>query len=260
MKQLEPIPYQTTAAPSTAAGHFLFPLRIPDLINKHDLFEHPHLDASKTSIEAMKRTNAHLWRQAMNKELASMQELSIWEEVQRSDIPPNTKPLPRKLVFTYKEQLKLKARLVIVGSSDTEQYDIAETFSSVAPPYVIRWFFAYTHKHKLDLFQIDIKTAFLHSTLSQEGYAFIPQGLQVWNQTTVLKLRKAAYGLAICPLLWFRMFTTELKCLGFMQSLREPCLLYRFASEEIVLVLVYVDDVLIATSSSLLMMQVVQSL
>ncbi len=224
-------------------------MRIPDVINKHDLFEHPHPDAPKTVTEALKRSDAELWRGAMNEELKSMEEFAVWEEVSRSTLPVGTKLLPWKWVFTYKEQMKPKARLVIVGSLDAEKYDIAETFSPVAPPYVIRWFLAYTHKHNYDVSQIDIKTAFLHSELPTIKYTFIPQGLQVNSPRSVLRLRKAAYGLAVSPLLWFRTFTMELKNLGFVQSLREPCLLYKSNSEQMALILVYVDDVLIATSS-----------
>ncbi len=52
----------------------------------------------------------------------------------------------------------------------------------------------------------------------------------------------------------------ELKCLGFRHSLRELCLLYKITSEETILVLVYVDDVLIATTSPVVMDRVVQAL
>ncbi len=255
-----PIPFQSDPTPSTKSGHFLFPLRIPDQVNKQDWFEHPHPDAPKTFTEAMKRSDAQEWKLAMDEELKSMQELHVWEEIQRSEVPPGAKLLPWKWVFTYKDQKKPKARLVIVGSVDTEKYDVAQTFSPVAPPYVIRWFLSYTHKQKFDVSQIDIKTAFLHSTLPQKRYAFIPQGLQTRSAQTILKLLKAAYGLAISPLLWFQTFTAELKTLGFVQSLREPCLLYRYTSDGYACILVYVDDVLIATSSHELTLNIIQSL
>ncbi len=173
----EPINFQTESTPSTLAGQFLFPLRIPDLANKHDLFEHPHPDAPKTTREALNRPDAILWRKAMDEELKSMKDLQVWEEVPRFSVPSGSKLLPWKWVFTFKDHIKPKARLVIIGSPDTEHYDIADTFSPVAPPYVIRWFLAYTHKHNYDVSQIDIRTAFLHSTLPNARYAFIPQGV-----------------------------------------------------------------------------------
>ncbi len=254
------IVFQSEPTPSTPSGQFLFPLRIPDLVNKHDLFEHPHPDAPKTTSQALKRPDATVWKKAIDDELKSMRDFQVWEEVSRSSVPSETRLLPWKWVFTYKEQMKPKARLVIVGSLDIEKYDVADTFSPVAPPYVIRWFLAYTHKHNYNVSQIDIKTAFLHSELPTAKYTFIPQGLQVQSPATVLKLRKAAYGLAISPLLWFRTFTMELKNLGFVQSLREPCLLYKRHSEQTALIIVYVDDVLVATSSPHLTSSIITSL
>ncbi len=256
----ESMAFQSDPTPSTPSGRFLFPLRIPDLVNKHDLFEHPHPDAPKTISQALKRPDAKGWKKAMDDELQSMRDFRVWEEVPRSSVPSGIKLLPWKWVFTYKEQMKPKARLVIVGSLDPEIYDVAETFSPVAPPYVIRWFLAYTHKKNYDVSQIDIKTAFLHSELPTAKYAFIPQGLQVQSSSTVLKLRKAAYGLAVSPLLWFRTFTRELQNLGFVQSLREPCLLYKRNSEQMALVIVYVDDVLVATSAPSITSSIIASL
>ncbi len=76
----------------------------------------------------------------------------------------------------------------------------------------------------------------------------------------VLKLQKAAYGLSVSPLLWFQTCTLRLKQLQFVQSIREPCLLYKISSEGSVLVLVYVDDILFAGSSPELIQQVISNL
>ncbi len=69
------------------------------------------------------------------------------------------------------------------------------------------------------------------------------------EKSNLLQLKKAAYGLAISPLLWFTTFVNELKKLGFCQSVREPCLLYKHSEPTITMVLVYMDDVLIAGNS-----------
>ncbi len=71
-----------------------------------------------------------VWKTVMDDELQSMKELQVWEEIDRASVPPNTKLLPWKWVFTYKEQLKPKARLVIVGSLDTEKYDLCNQMVS----------------------------------------------------------------------------------------------------------------------------------
>ncbi len=225
---------------------YLFSIRIPDKTNKQDLFQHPHPQAPKTYTEAIRRGDSTVWREVMNKELRAMQDLDVWEVVPRSQVPRGIRPLPWKWVYTYKDGGAAKARLVVIGSLDPEKYDASETFSPVAPPYTIRWFFALSHRHNYEIRQIDVKTAFLHSPMNRDKYTFIPKGLQVCENSNLLRLKKAAYGLAISPLLWFKTFTEELVKLGFTRSLREPCLLYKKSAESTTLVLVYVDDVLLA--------------
>ncbi len=224
----------------TLSPNLLFPIRVPDTVNKQDLFENPHPQAPKTFTEAMKRGDKSVWREVI---------LDVWDVVPRKEAPPGVRPLPWKWVYTYKENGAAKARLVVIGSLDPEKYDPEETFSPVAPPYTIRWFFAFAHRNNYEIRQIDVKTAFLHSPINRDKYTFVPKGLQVCEKSNLLKLKKAAYGLAISPLLWFTTFVNELKKLGFCQSVREPCLLYKHSELTITMVLVYVDDVLIAGNS-----------
>ncbi len=165
--------------------------------------------------------------------------------VPRSQALREIKPLPWKWVYTHKDNGAAKARLVVIWPLDPEKYDTSETFSPVAPPYIIRWFFAFSHCHKFHIRQLDVKTAFLHSPINKEKYTFVSKGLNICEKSNLLKLKKAAYGLAISPLLWFRTFTSELKNHGFHQSLREPCLLYKKSVTTTTVVLVYVDDLLL---------------
>ncbi len=251
------IPYQNKATPSSQTAQFLFTLRIPDPTNKQDIFEHPHPQAPKSFTEVQRRPDSQQWKTAMDDEIRSMEEFGVWSPVTKNDVPRGTNLLPWKWVYTYKENMKPKARLVIIGSSDRQKYSIDQTFSPVPPPYVIRWFFAYAHYHELTLYQIDIKTAFLHSVLPQTRFTHIPKGVSTDENTYALKLNKAAYGLAVSPLLWFKTFTSELLTLGFTQSIREPCLLYKTESDSCVYILVYVDDVLFAGTTPQSIQQVI---
>ncbi len=254
------IPYQNRPTPPSQVTHSLFTLRMPDPANKQDIFEHPHPQAPKSYTEAVRRSDQQLWKTAMEDEIKSMQEFGVWSPVPRRDVPTGVNLLPWKWVFTYKENMKPKARLVIIGSSDRQKYTIEQTFSPVPPPYVIRWFLAYAHHHNFTLYQIDIKTAFLHSVLPDNRFTLVPKGVPLNSNTYALKLNKAAYGLAVSPLLWFRTFTSELINLGFRQSIREPCLLYKMLSNTTIYVLVYVDDVLFASSSPQSIQQVISKL
>ncbi len=133
---------------------------------------------------------------------------------------------------------------------DPKKCDALETFSLVAPsPHKIRWFFAFAHRRGYDIRRIDVKTVFLHSPINRQKYTFVPKGLQICGKTNLLKFKKAEYGLAISPLLRFTTFTIELRTLGFRQSAREPCLLYKNSGTTTTLILVYVDDVLLPENS-----------
>ena len=62
----------------------------------------------------------------------------------------------------------------------------------------------------------------------------------------VLKLKKSLYGLKQAPLEWYKDISRTLQQLGLKESLRDPCL---FTDTDIH-VIVYVDDILICSSSN----------
>ena len=63
-------------------------------------------------------------------------------------------------------------------------------------------------KHDLELKQYDVTNAFVHAAIDREIYMRMPNRYQ--KPGTILKVRKALYGLRISPLLWQREFTTTL--------------------------------------------------
>ncbi len=96
--------------------------------------------------------------------------------------------------------------------------------------------------------QLDIKTTFLHSRLPYKKYALIPDGLYLDRTTYVLQILKAAYGLAISPLLWYKTLPEAILQFGCSRSFREPCIFYRKDSEKLFIVMIYVDDVLLVST------------
>lgn len=147
---------------------------------------------------------------------------------------------------------RFKARLVIRGFKDKNSYvyDIKETCTPVSRLPVVRSVLAIINKYKLFACQLDVKTAFLNGLLNEEVYMEIPEGVdldEASKQTKVCKLEKALYGLKISPKKWNRLFTDERK-FGLENDLHEPCLFtWRKEGKFLVLVL-YVDDMLIASN------------
>nr|GEW58297.1 hypothetical protein [Tanacetum cinerariifolium] len=91
---------------------------------------------------------------------------------------------------------RLDSRLFVRGYRQEEGIDFEECFASVARMEAIRIFLAYV-AHKLFLvFQMDVKTAFLHGSLKEDMYVCQPDGfIDADHPSHVYKLKKAQYGL-----------------------------------------------------------------
>ncbi len=235
-------------------------LRIPDRVNKQDEFTTPHPEAPKSYTQMLKRKDCDKWIQATQQEIQAMTDLGVWEVVKKTEVPRGYRLLPWSWVFTIKNNEVPKARLVVVGSRDENNYQSSETYSPVPSLSVVRWFFAAALQHNLRLQQLDVKTAFLNSPLPYKKYTLVPEGVNVDRTQFVLRLRKAAYGLAVSPLLWYTTLSEVLLHRGLQRSLREPCLFYLKTENSTVLVLVYVDDIMIASDSVNLSTKVVHQL
>lgn len=105
-----------------------------------------------------------------------------------------------------------------------------------------------------------MKTAFLHGELDRVKYMCIPPGVEGDRKTQVCKLNKAMYGLVTAPRCWYLTFDKKMKELGFVRSCRESCLYTKRIETTVLLVLVYVDDILVASSNRLLCDDFIKSL
>ncbi|GJR85389.1 retrotransposon protein, putative, ty1-copia subclass [Tanacetum coccineum] len=74
------------------------------------------------------------------------------------------------VVHTY------KARLVAKGYTQTPRIDYEETFSRVTDIRAIRILIAITAFYDYEIWQMDVKTAFLNGYLSEEVYMKQPEG------------------------------------------------------------------------------------
>ena len=109
---------------------------------------------------------------AMKDELSSMDKNSVWELV---DQPPSRKVIRNKWVLKVKRKAdgsidKYKARLVVKGFTQEEGIDYDETFSFIARVASVRLIFAIVAQLDLELYQMDVKTAFLNGELEEEIY------------------------------------------------------------------------------------------
>ena len=107
-----------------------------------------------------------------------------------------------------------------------------------------------------EIHHLDVKTAFLHGDLKEEVYVTQPQGFFVKGQEDkVYKLKKALYGLRQAPRAWNVKLNQILRGLNFHHCSKEPSLYRKDVNNELLVVVVYVDDLLV-TGSSLKMIEV----
>jgi histone deacetylase 1/2 len=97
---------------------------------------------------------------------------------------------------------------------------------------------------------LDVQNAFLHGILDEEVYMYQPPGYEeAGKENYVCKLDKALYGLKKAPRAWYARLCSKLIQLGFKPSKGDTSLFYFNKDGVMVYVLVYVDDIIVASSS-----------
>ena len=110
------------------------------------------------------------WLDALEKEMMSLQENEVWEMV---ELPKGRKPVGCKWVFKAKTKVDgevewYKARLVAQGLSQKVSMDYNETFCPVARLESVRTLIAMSVQLGLQLYHVDVTTAFLNGNLKEE--------------------------------------------------------------------------------------------
>nr|GEZ53765.1 retrotransposon protein, putative, unclassified [Tanacetum cinerariifolium] len=110
---------------------------------------------------------------------------------------------------------------------------------------VIRIFLAYAAHKSFTVFQMDVKTAFLHGSLKEDVYVCQPEGfIDADHPSHVYKLKKALYGLKQAPRAWYDESSKFLLQNHFIKGTIDPTLFIRRFHDDILLVHVYVDDII----------------
>ncbi|KAL7297752.1 hypothetical protein TKK_0008787 [Trichogramma kaykai] len=78
----------------------------------------------------------------------------------------------------------------------------------------------------------------------------IPDGLEIErsDRSKVCKLQRTIYGLKTSPKIWNQRFTVEVKKLGLEKDLHEPCLFTWRKEGKVALLVLYVDDIILASN------------
>uniref|UniRef100_A0A2N9HT95 Reverse transcriptase Ty1/copia-type domain-containing protein n=1 Tax=Fagus sylvatica TaxID=28930 RepID=A0A2N9HT95_FAGSY len=168
--------------------------------------------------------NPH-WRHAMNLEFDALMKNGTWVLTSPS---PSQNLIGCKWVYRIKRHAdgsieRYKARLVAKGFHQQPGIDYGETFSPVIKPTTVR-----------TVLSIALSAGYSHPSFPNH----------------VCKLKKALYGLKQAPRAWFSRLSTRLVELGFHGSLSDTSLFIYKSSIYTMFILTYVDDIIITSSSS----------
>jgi hypothetical protein len=123
-------------------------------------------------------------------------------------------------------------------------------FSPVVKVATIRLVLPLAVSHRWCLKQLDVQNTFLHGVLEEEVYMRQPPRYEdEHNPLYICKLDKAIYGLKQAPRAWYSKMSTRLHELGFISSKSDTSFIYQ-RSGIIMYMLIYVDDIIVASSST----------
>nr|GEU59906.1 Gag-Pol polyprotein [Tanacetum cinerariifolium] len=201
---------QAPIQPETVADN------VPNAMFDANTFVNPFATSSTSAVESSSSQYAMTdpaWIDSMQEELLQFKRFDVWVLV---PAPDNITPLTLKWLFKNKHDeekrvIQNKSCLVVRGYRQEEGIDFEEFFAPVAIMEAITIFLACTAHKSFTMFQMDVKTAFLHGTLKEDVYVCQPEGfINADHLSHVFKLKKALYGLKQAPCAWYDELSTFL--------------------------------------------------
>nr|GEV17425.1 retrovirus-related Pol polyprotein from transposon TNT 1-94 [Tanacetum cinerariifolium] len=237
---------QASLQPKTVADN------VPNAMFDEKSFVNPFASSSTSGAESSssqynvkEAMTDPTWIESMQEELLQFKKTDVWVLIPALN---NISPLTLKWIFKNKNDeentiIRNKSRLVVRGYRQEDGLDFEESFAPVARMEAIRIFLAYAAHKSFTVFQMDVKTAFLHGLLKEDVYVCQPEGfIDSDHPSYVYKLKKALYGLKQAPRVRYDELSTFLLQNHFFKGIIDPTLFIRRFDNDILVVHVYVDD------------------
>jgi hypothetical protein len=243
------------------------------------LLHHDYYTVQNGVATALSATLADDWLAADLEEVRSLVlEHMVWQILAPLII---VNALGMKWVRTTKSSGRKKSRLVGQGYNMIFGVDYHETFAPVARMVTLRLLLTFVALYSLFTGSLDVKTAFLNAPIHEDVWLKPPKELlgllkMLLKQTKgkaqrkilkeqikgleagyLLKLLKALYGTKQAGREWYLMVNDFLISMGFKPNQADPCFYSQSFGEDYVLVLLYVDDIIIAATTEALKMKYV---
>ena len=205
----------------------------------------------QTFDQAISGPEAAQWQQAMQSEYASILKNKTWE---LCVLPSGQSVVGSRWIYKKKTLpdggTRYKARLVAQGFSQIKGINYEETYSPVVRFTSLRLLFAYAARKSLDVYHLDVETAFLHGDMHETVYLQQPQGyVPKGQENKVCLLKKAIYGLKQGSRNWNLKLDRTLKEMNLLQSQYDSCVYSFYSTHKCIVVGLFVDDLIVFTNS-----------
>lgn len=130
-----------------------------------------------------------------------------------------------------------------------EGIDFKETFSPVSTKDSFRTIMALVAHFDLELHRMDVKTAFLNGDIDETIYMVQPENFMSGDsKKMVCKLKKSIYGLKQASRQWYYKFHQVVISFGFEMNAVDDCIYHKFNGSKHIFLVLYVDDILLASN------------
>ena len=103
--------------------------------------------------------------------------------------------------------------------------------------------------YDLELHQMDVKTVFLNGDFYENVCMAQPKGFIVEGKERMgCRLKKSIYGLKQASRRWYLKFDETIRKFGFKENEEDNCIYAKFKNGKYIFLILYVDDILLASS------------
>lgn len=219
-----------------------------DSLSEKEGMAHLALFAKFDPITYEEAVKSDKWKKAMDAEIEEIERNNTWELI---EMPPEGKVIEVKWIYKTKlnekgEVDKYKALLVAKGYNQQYGVDYAEVFAPVARLDIVHVILSLAARNDWTVYQLDVKSAFLHGELNEEVFIAQPPGYEQKGQEhKVYKLKKALYSLKQAPQAWYSRIESYFMKEGFEKCPHEHTLFVRrMDGGKMLIVCFYVDDLI----------------
>ena len=210
---------------------------------------HTTINVPNSYKQAIKSPEWEHWQRAMDEEIASLRCNNTYTLVTK---PHLCDIVGGRWVYSVKQSpdnnLRFKARYVAKGYTQLKGLNYNDTYAPTARMTSIRILMAMVVQSGYHIHHVDVNNAYLNSDIDYLVFMSQPEGY-VQDPTLVCKLHKSIYGLKQSAAMWHSTLISFMETQNLKQSVMDPCVFVRNTKSSTLIILIWVDDCIIAASN-----------